>query len=196
MTRDAASFERLYRAQADPWDYETSAYEADKYRRCLGLLPHESYGRGLEVGCSIGVMSALIARRCDTLLGLDLAPTAIARAQGRGIQNATFKVGAVPQDWPGGQWNLIVLSEVLYYLTPPALEATIDLAACSLAPRGTCLVAGYLGPTETELTAPEVETRLLDRLRDRWPDHALARDGAPSWTATSFTRAQGPSPGR
>ncbi len=196
MTRDAASFERLYRARRDPWDYETSPYEADKYRRCIDLLPRDRYGRGLEVGCSIGVMSALISARCGLLLGLDAAPTAVARARARGFANALFEVGEVPRDWPDGQWDLIVLSEVLYYLTPEALEATIDAVRRSLAPGGTCLVAGYLGPTDTRLTARQVEARLLDRLGAEWPGHHLRRDSDASWIAASLTRPQSPSAGR
>ena len=188
MTRDAAAFEQLYRARLDPWDYETSAYEAEKYRRCLALLPRARYGRALEIGCSIGVMSALIAARCDSLLGLDFAPTAVERAQARGIPNARFRQGSVPEDWPGGTWNLIVLSEVLYYLSDDALAQTISLAARSLAPGGACLVAGYLGETETTLTAREVEASLLTELSAAWPRHAVHRDRDDHWIAASFER--------
>ncbi|MEQ8291239.1 MAG: class I SAM-dependent methyltransferase [Roseovarius sp.] len=186
MTRDAASFEQLYRDRPDPWDYETSSYEAEKYRRCLDLLPRAQYGRGLEIGCSIGVMSAMIAARCDSLLGLDVAPTAIERARARGIPNARFRRASVPEDWPGGTWDLIVFSEVLYYLTAEALDETISRAAQSLAPGGTCLVAGYDGPTETALSAPEVEARLLAGLAAARPRHLVRRDREPMWIAASF----------
>lgn len=186
MTRDAASFDALYRKAPDPWNYETSAYEAEKYRRCLSLLPRERYARGLEIGCSIGVMSGEIAARCDSLLALDFAPTAVARARGRGIANARFEVAEIPGDWPPGCWDLIVLSEVLYYLAPGALETALDRVSAALAPGGSCLIAGYTGPTETVLTAQDVEARLLRRLADSRPYHAIFRDEGATWIAAVF----------
>lgn len=194
MTRDAAAFERLYRDNGDPWDYETSAYEADKYRRCLHLLPRERYRNALEIGCSIGVMSAGIALRCDHLLGIDFAPTAIDRARRRGITNATFEVGAVPEDWPSGTWDLIVLSEVLYYLEPVALESTIACVARDLADDGDCLVVGYTGPTETRLTARQVSGRLVDALTTARPKHRLYQCQGSSWIATAFSSRPDQSP--
>ncbi|QHQ35388.1 class I SAM-dependent DNA methyltransferase [Algicella marina] len=195
MTRDAASFDRLYREKGDPWDYETSPYEAEKYARCLALLPSRRFAHGLEIGCSIGVMSQAIARRCDNLLGLDFAPTAIKLARARGIPGARFEVSRVPEGWPTGKWDLIVLSEVLYYLSPVELDKAIRLVSRSLAPGGSCLVAGYLGPTETTLTAREVETRLLTELAAARPYHDIRRDAATSWIAAVFDCGQDQSSG-
>lgn len=188
MTRDAASFDALYRDKGDPWDYETSAYEAEKYRRCLALLPRERYRHGLEIGSSIGVMSALLAQRCETLLGLDFAPTAVATARQRGIANARFEVGAVPEDWPEGMWDLIVLSEVLYYLpSEAALERTLACVERGLAPAGDCLVVGYTGTTETRLDAVEVGERLLAALSAARPQHRVLRDAGSAWVAAVFS---------
>lgn len=186
MSRDAASFDRLYRETTDPWDYETSPYEAEKYARCLALLPPRRFGRALEVGCSIGVMSEAIARRCDSLLGIDFAPTAVERARTRRIPGARFEVAAVPEGWPEGHWDLIVLSEVLYYLPATGLDAVLCRVVDSLAPDGVCLVAGYLGPTETTLGAREVETRLLAALSADRPHHDIRRDAGTSWIAAAF----------
>lgn len=186
MSRDAQSFEQLYRDLRDPWQYETSPYEADKYRRCLDLLPQHRYRRGLEIGCSIGVMSLAIAQRCDALLALDFAPTAVAIARQRSIPNARFEVGSVPQDWPSGRWDLIVLSELLYYLEEDALEETIRLVVRDLAPDGDCLVAGYTGETETRLTSQQANGQLLDALATARPAHSVDQLSGPSWIASVF----------
>ena len=187
MTRDAASFDRLYQENSDPWDYETSAYEADKYRRCLELLTRARYGRALELGCSIGVMSESIAARCDILLGLDFAPTAVARARERGIANARFEVGSVPEDWPAGSWDLIVVSEVLYYLEDAALDEAIACIVQSLAWHGDCLFAGYSGETETEITAREAGERLIRALSAARPNGMVHSIAGPSWLASVFS---------
>ena len=187
MTRDAASFEQLYRDLVDPWDYETSAYEADKYQRSLQLLPRSRYGRGLEVGCSIGVMSTSIARRCDCLLGIDFAPTAINRAKAREVENARFEVASVPEGWPPGSWDLIVLSEVLYYLEPDALNRTSECVGRGLAPDGDCLSVSYTGPTETLLTSEEAGDRLLETVKRDREHHEIFSTSGPSWVATVFS---------
>ncbi|HEX4729673.1 MAG TPA: SAM-dependent methyltransferase, partial [Solirubrobacterales bacterium] len=52
-------FERLARESADPWAYATSKYEQGKYRTTLEYLPDHT-GRTLELGCSVGVFTAML----------------------------------------------------------------------------------------------------------------------------------------
>ena len=66
----AGYFEALYAAAPDPWDFEGSDYERGKYAATLAALPQPRYARALEVGCSIGVLTALLAPRCDRLLAV------------------------------------------------------------------------------------------------------------------------------
>src|ERR1700761_7957194 len=75
-------FERLARESADPWDYATSEYEQAKYRRTLAYLPAET-SRTLELGCSVGVFTAMLAPRATHLTAVDFSPTALARARER-----------------------------------------------------------------------------------------------------------------
>ena len=78
-----AEFEALYDADPDPWRMETSAYEAAKYDATLAALPCASYERGLEVGCSIGVLTMRLAERCERLTAIDVSDAALARARAR-----------------------------------------------------------------------------------------------------------------
>ncbi len=123
----AATFERLYQADADPWGYATDPYEQAKYRRTLDALGGGRFARALDVGCSIGVFTALLAPRCDAVTALDPSPTAVARAADRlgGQSNVQFVVGAVPERLPDGPFDLVVCSEVLYYLSPDSLIETL-----------------------------------------------------------------------
>ncbi|MGL6044624.1 MAG: SAM-dependent methyltransferase, partial [Sandaracinobacteroides sp.] len=59
-----AYFDALYRDDPDPWRFATSGYEAGKYAATMDALPRGRYGSALEVGCSIGVLTAELARRC------------------------------------------------------------------------------------------------------------------------------------
>ena len=64
-------FEEKYKADIDPWQFRTSGYERAKYRATLGSLTRKSYAAALEVGCSIGVLTQLLSRRCVSLLAID-----------------------------------------------------------------------------------------------------------------------------
>src|SRR4051812_50160637 len=64
----ARYFDELYAGERDPWEFETSAYEQAKYDATLAALPRPLYRRGLEIGCSIGVLTARLAGRCASLV--------------------------------------------------------------------------------------------------------------------------------
>ena len=151
ITREA-EFEALYRGSPDPWGMETSAYEAAKYDATLAALPRARYERGLEVGCSIGVLSMRLAARCDRLTALDVSKTALARARARpGAERIEWVRAEVPAGWPEAPRDLIVLSEVLYFLEPDEVRALARLAARDLLPGGTLVLVNWLGECDRTL---------------------------------------------
>ena len=117
-------FDDVYAAKDDPWDFATSEYEAGKYRETLATLPRERYQNALEIGCSIGVQTAMLAERCDHLLGVDISERALEQARRRcaGFPNVRLERFAIPGEFPEGSFDLIVLSEVGYYFSLPDLE--------------------------------------------------------------------------
>lgn len=142
-------FDALYAADPDPWGFETRSYEAEKYACTMDALPQPRFAAGLEVGCSIGVLTALLGTRCDALLGIDIADAALARAQHRcrampGVQFARSKL---PQAAPKGPFDLIVLSEVLYYFNPAEVAETAARLEAELAHDGSIVLVHWLGPT-------------------------------------------------
>jgi 2-polyprenyl-3-methyl-5-hydroxy-6-metoxy-1,4-benzoquinol methylase len=150
MTLPDRYFEDVYGASDDPWHFETSAYEAAKYARTLAALPRDHYGRGLEVGCSIGVLTERLAGRVDHLLSVDVNDKALGRARARlsaGPVGAhvTFARHRLPDDLAqlGGPFDLVVLSEVLYYLSPDDLERALDGLLERLTPGGTVLLVHW-----------------------------------------------------
>ena len=147
-------FEDLYSADPDPWRFATSDYERDKYSATLAALPPGRFATALEVGCSIGVLTQHIALRCDDLLSIDVADKALTLARER-CPGVRFERRAVPVDWPPGRFDLIVFSEVLYYLDAPALRATAALAMRAIKPGGSLLLVHYLGGTDYPLTGDE-----------------------------------------
>ncbi|MDV6376220.1 SAM-dependent methyltransferase [Deinococcus arenicola] len=145
MTLPEDYFEDVYRAREDPWDFATSLYEAAKYARTLAALPRGHYVRALEIGCSIGVLSGLLAERVDTLWAVDLNDQALTRARVRNADRANiiFERRRLPDDLPNGLFDLIVLSEVLYYLSPEDLETALDAILGRLSADGTLLLVHW-----------------------------------------------------
>lgn len=161
-------FERLYAESSDPWDFETSPYEHRKYRRTLEVLEDRRYGSALEVGCSIGVFSEMLAPLCDRLQTIDVSERAVAAARKRLAPHGHVRVerGSIPDGMPGGPFDLIVASEVLYYLArEPMLEA-LRLFERELAPGGRLLAVHWRKRTRTyPLQGDEVHRLLLENTR-------------------------------
>ena len=116
---DRKYFENLYGQSPEPWGFETSAYEHNKYERTLEVLRDRqgSYRNALEVGCSIGVFTAMLAPLCDKLWAVDISEKAIATARERlaTFPHVRVERRRLPEETPKGPFDLIIASEVLYY---------------------------------------------------------------------------------
>jgi SAM-dependent methyltransferase len=143
----AEYFEELYRGDPDPWDLATSEYEQGKYAETVAAVGGRRR-RALEVGCSIGVLTALLAPLCDDLLAVDASAHAVEAARARldGVLGVRVERRSVPRDLPPGPFDLIVCSEVLYYWDPPGLAALWRDLRASLAPGGSLLAVHWRGP--------------------------------------------------
>ena len=158
-----AEFEALYGADPDPWRMETSVYEAAKYDATLAALPHERYERGLEIGCSIGVLTMRLAERCERLTAVDVSSTALARARARrGADRIEWCCAEVPGGWPDGPRDLIVLSEVLYFLEPDEVRGLARLAARDLDADGTIVLVNWTGECDRTLDGDAAAELFLD----------------------------------
>jgi SAM-dependent methyltransferase len=147
-TLEAEYFDGLYAASADPYGFGSRWYERRKYAISLAMLPRERYRSAFEPGCSIGVLTAMLAPRCDHLLSCDLSEDAVAAAAGRTAGHPQVRVErrAIPGDWPSGRFDLVVLSELLYYLSDRDLDRTLALAVAALRPGGTLLAVHWRRP--------------------------------------------------
>ncbi|MFW0715559.1 PIG-L family deacetylase [Pedobacter sp. N23S346] len=112
-------FETLYGGNPDPWSFETSEYEKSKYEATIAAIPEGKYAEALEIGCSIGVLTQMLSRKCDHLTAMDISETALQKARARmeGDPKVSFIHGGIPTDYPMQNFNLIVMSEVGYYLS-------------------------------------------------------------------------------
>ena len=156
-------FESRYQTEGDPWEYQTSAYERAKYDATLRACGPGPYQRALELGSSIGVLSARLAQRCRQLVTIDGAPTAVAAARTRmaGIDNVEIILGQIPEDVPDGPYDLVVASEILYYLPEDAFAATLSRIRSEMSFAGRLVAVHWRAPgAERPFTAAEVHDYL------------------------------------
>jgi SAM-dependent methyltransferase len=112
-------FDELW-SRGDPWGLETSEFEHKRYARLLEILKCPKYERVLEIGCGSGTFTRLLAPMAQHLLALDVSTNAIARAQtAKGkLKDVEFRVANI-MDYDvqaEGPWDLIVMSETVYFL--------------------------------------------------------------------------------
>jgi SAM-dependent methyltransferase len=176
MSRPGAiEFERIYARNPDPWKLATSRYEAAKRDATVAALGSRRYLRALEVGSATGMLTAALAPRCERLTACDFSPFAVATTRRRvaGLPNVEVIRATFPEQVPAAPWDLVVCSEVLYYLDPPAFERAIAWLRRMLRSGATVLAVHWRGPGVTEpLRGDDVHDRLVAALRS-W--HALDR---------------------
>jgi SAM-dependent methyltransferase len=165
---DREYFEDLYEQSPDPWGFETSPYERKKYERTLGVLQGRRYRRALEVGCSIGVFTTMLAPLCDEVRAVDVSEKAVAAARNRlaGLPHARVERRRLPEQTPEGPFDLIVVSEVLYYWPEEVMLAALRRFEEVLAPGGVLLAVHWRKETKTyPLQGDEVHALLLEHTR-------------------------------
>ena len=182
-------FEGLYAESDDPWNFEASEYEQDKYARTLAVLGERTFRRALEAGASIGVFTEMLSDRCDELLAVDVSERAVAAARRRlsGRGHVRVERRTLPEEMPDGPFDLIVASEVLYYFPREEMLTVLRGFERELARGGVLLAVHWRRKTETyPLQGDEVHellvehTRLLATETIIEPDYRLDRfeDGA------------------
>lgn len=167
---DAAHFEALYRKNPDPWDFRTSAYERDKYATTVRALPRRSYRHLLELGSSIGELTALLTPCAERVTGVETSAAAIAHARTRcaALAHVDFVQAHLPAGPWGGRYDAVVMSEVLYYLDVEGIQMLVDrLNAC--AAQADLVLVHWTGPTDYPLSGDAAANAFLALMpSDRW----------------------------
>jgi SAM-dependent methyltransferase len=168
MTVPTTYFDQVYERSADPWRLASEWYEKRKYLMTVASLPRERYRRGFEPACSVGVLTEMLAERCDYLIAADAVLAAVSTASARVAAHDQVAVQQmrVPDDWPAGAFDLIVLSEFCYYLTAGELTEVIRRSAQALEPGGTLVAVHWRHPIEEfALTGDAVHRALREDRR-------------------------------
>ncbi|MCB1313074.1 MAG: class I SAM-dependent methyltransferase [Sedimentitalea sp.] len=162
---DLEDLQRLYAGSVDPWNFRESAYEQAKFAATRDALARPRYAACLELGCGNGELARHVAPLCDRYVGVDAVEIAVAEAR-RAVPAATFLTGVLPEDLPAGSFDLLILSEVLYFFESDAIR---DLARRIHRrwPRAEIVCVCYLGPTEQALTGAQAFEAFAGALPER-----------------------------
>jgi SAM-dependent methyltransferase len=165
-------YTQIYTARADPWNYEITPFEFEKFQAAIELLDlarnAERFERAWEIGCAEGVLTARLAPLCERLSAVDFIPLALERARGRcrEFDNISFSKWDLKSDQAPGPFDLIVITDVLGALGGPHdIRRARDKVVSALAPGGYLLYGDCLG----DLYRRRIEDSWLARLLLRGP---------------------------
>lgn len=158
-----AEYERRFQEDPDPWAFETSTYEREKRATTLAACGAALHGRVLELGAANGVLAAELAPSARRLVAVEAVPAAVALARARLArwQHADVVEGCIPMAVPPGPFDLVVASEILYYLDDVSYALTLEQLPTWLAPDGRLVAVHWRtdGP-ERPRTADDVHADL------------------------------------
>ncbi|WP_458725342.1 SAM-dependent methyltransferase [Pseudomonas mandelii] len=167
MSVDDRYFDGLFTGNDDPWSFRQRWYEQRKRAITLAAMPRPHYRAIFEPGCANGELSFELASRCDRLLCCDTAAAAVTLARTRlgAFDHAEVRHSRLPADWPDEKFDLIVLSEIGYYLDADDLKRLIEQAAQSLTADGQLLACHWRPPIDgCPLNARQVHDLLHEHL--------------------------------
>lgn len=194
----SAAFDEMYAAGDDPWRHEDSWYEERKRALALAALPSRRLGRVLELGPATGLLTVELARRASAVVSVEVSEQALTRARRRvALAGLTDRVewrhGRVPQTWPEGRFDTVVVSEVAYFLTREEWATTLHAIAGALPTDGVLALVHWAHPLDdcpldTE-TAHEMAVRItglhttVDHVEPDFVLRVLRPPGLPSVAA-------------
>ena len=145
---DPDEFDALFGESADPWSYDEAPYEQVRFARTIEALGDRHFRQGLEVACAAGVLTERIAPRCDRLIAVDASHAALDHARRRLAPwpNVDLRLARMPEQLPEGRFDLLMLSDMLYYL---GLRGLMDFMLTVIGradPDAMIVLVDYLGP--------------------------------------------------
>ncbi|SEP97896.1 class I SAM-dependent methyltransferase [Microlunatus flavus] len=172
-------FDALYRADPDPWEVGTSAYERRKRAVVLACLRRDRYTLAWDPACGTGHLTADLASRCDQVHAADASAEAVRLTAERCADlPVTVRHRALPAaPDPGSRPDLVVVSEVFYYLSDAQRAATVALVD-ERAARACEVVAVHWdgAPDDAWLSGPAGQLELVSRLAERGWVHRIHHD--------------------
>jgi SAM-dependent methyltransferase len=161
--------------EGDPFGIDRSPEEQLKFARALEVCGGDGLGRVLELGCAVGSFTEVLAAHAREVLALDVSQAAVDRVAERmgGSPHVRAVAMTVPAEFPDGVFDLVVASDVLYYLPVADLRRCVDRIEAALADGGAFVAVHYVPRMGSVLDGDEAHdvvaahTRLQHVLAER-----------------------------
>lgn len=186
-----AGFDAKFAGDDDPWRTFDDADEALKRRAILHGMGAGPWGRVIELAAGNGSNSAAIAPRAlrlDATEATESGTALVAKAIApRGSRARAIRL-AVPARLPRDRYDIAVVAELIYYLSPRAMAQTARDVARVLRPGGTLVLAHHrIDFPDFAQHAARLQRRFLVSTGRRWRVRVVRRTG--QWIVLSCRRA-------
>ena len=141
-----SDFERKYSFAPDPWEVTSHSSYYEELRRFICQSRTNRWNKALDCGCGEGHFTSQLTDLCGEVHGVDVSRTAIDRARKQysdGFWHNTDVRNIKDLDFPAGNFDLIVCSQLLYYLAWSEASAFLTSLETLLSPDGVLCVAAY-----------------------------------------------------
>ncbi len=190
----AQRWDAQYVERTDLFELDGVEKELTRYRFLVEALADRPLGRTLELGCSVGVLTAMLAERTSSLTATDISEVVLEAARQRlreaGHDQVELRQAELPDGVPDGPFDTIVASEVLCYLRAFEAKESGARMAAALAPGGRLLVAHTRGYFPKHAISADHAARLVSRARGLRP---VRRWGGSELRVDLLERPPGPS---
>ena len=186
-----AGFEDRFVANADPWATFSNRDEATKRGAILHAMGPGPWGRVLELGAGNGSNSAAIAPRALRLDATEAtgSGTALVASAITSHPRARAIRLAVPARLPLMRYDLIVVAELLYYLSPGDMARVARDVTAALRPGGTLVLAHHrIDFHDFAQHARGIHDRFLTNTGRTWTRRTARRTGC--WLVEAAVRAR------
>lgn len=185
-----AGFDAKFAGSDDPWRTFDDADEALKRRAILQAMGPGPWGRVIELAAGNGSNSAAIAARALRLDATEATASGtalVARAIGSRPHRARALRLAVPAALPRPRYDIAVVAELIYYLSPRAMARTARDVADALRPGGVLVLAHHrIDFPDFAQHAAHLQRRFLAATGRRWRVRTVRRTA--HWIVLSCRR--------
>lgn len=162
MAVDINHLRSLYANTHDPWDFEHSTYEHSKFKATRQALSRERYDATFELGCGNGQLARRLSEVSVRYTGMDAVDKALSAAR-KAVPTGTFLTGYYPCPLPNDSFDLIILSEILYFLDYEG----IGLLATDIGthwPEAELICVSWRGPSGNDLQGDDAVSTFIGAL--------------------------------
>ena len=135
-----AEFEHKYAAHGDYFGYRTDPYELKKYADTLSCVLEWRRGASavLEIGCSVGMFTAMLAPHFEKVVASDIAQQALALASAQvgEARNVSFVRGDLLELDLKQKFDIVICAEILMYIRESDGGRVCEVLERHLAPNG------------------------------------------------------------